>query len=99
MAWRSAILCCSYPIKTLLWRVSDLKPHVRAGLEADLRNRWLAFAPNALVDADSGPDNISPSPSLMAPAAPSLSRPESKAFHREDIFDRFLGWLAALLGR
>jgi hypothetical protein len=99
-------LRCSYAVKTLLWRWPDLKPHVRAGLAADLAERWQAYAAEAedaalavqKPSAPAGQLESVPKPAgqtCRAPATP----PPVIAPRREDAFDRFLGWLAGLLGR
>ena len=117
---RPSNLRSTYPIKTLLWRFNDLKPHVREGLEAELRDRWQVFTSEDLKAADRGaqsnptpparPEAVSPTPersernAFLPAVAPTPERSERNAFlpavaRREDAFDRFLGWLACLLGR
>ncbi|MDJ0883530.1 MAG: hypothetical protein QNJ48_05190 [Desulfobacterales bacterium] len=104
MTIRPAVLRNTYPIKTLLWRYNDLKPHVREGLEADLRDRWQAYIPEDLEDTDRSKENNPPPTARPEPTAPIPARYERNVFppavaRREDAFDRFLGWLACLLGR
>ena len=71
---RPAVRRNTYPIKSLLWRFNDLKPHVRESLETEVRNRWQAFTPESRADADGGTQN---NPSSSAPPKPVAPIPET----------------------
>lgn len=103
---RPSHLRCPYPIKALLVRWSNLRPHVREALAADLEQRWQAFAATDPVEV---PPPVTTAATEALPAVNSapvnntrvklrVSAPPGTA-RREDAFDRLLGWLACLLGR
>jgi hypothetical protein len=105
MHTRPRHLRCPYPVKTLLRRWPDLKPHVRAGLAADLTERWQAYAveaedtASAVQKPSATADPPEPAPRPSEHTCRATAPPPSIAPRREDAFDRFLGWVAVLLGR
>lgn len=101
---RFSDLRCPCTIRTLLYRWADLRPHIREGLDAELHQRWHEFKS---IDQDGAVS----APVMVAQLSPVSTPPQKSADfgqqvvckpgveRREDGFDRFLGWLACLLGR